>query len=250
MEKDFVASWIVVPTLGRRLDLLERAVKSVLAIEGTTCCVVGPKISTADLGLESDRIVLVDSKGSLVQAIQEGFALAGDEGYISWIGDDDYLLEGFSEALKEAASFNSELVFGVCEVTSDTGVLIRRSNPEKATALRMLLTSNPVAQPGAFFTKSLFNSVGGIDKQYRLAFDQDMFTRMLLSHPRVLRTCITVARYTEHASTLSSTNRFGSALEGAMIRLRNNRLPIRIFLFWFETLRLLAYWLKLKWPKG
>lgn len=101
----------------------------------------------------------------------------------------------------------------------------------------LVLFASPIAQPATIISKEVFLEVGGIDANYKLAFDQDLFTKiiMLEGPPSVVR--ISFAAYREHASTLSNDHWRESLAESAQIRISHAPSCFKWAIRIFEVLR-------------
>ena len=218
---------IVIPTLGTREAYLMECLDS-LTSEGVFVSVIGPKSSLLKLDLSKADVVLDDEGLSLPLAINKAISnLPSHCKYVSWIGDDDSLVQGSIESqIKVFESFPSVVAtFGQCQYVDHSGdkLIVQRSG--QFASLALTWGPNLIPQPGGLFRRSAWGAVDGLDEQFSQAFDTDIFLRMRhigeLRHiPRVL------ANYRWHEGALSVGNRWRSIVESSQARKKNARLEL------------------------
>jgi len=113
-------------------------------------------------------------------AINKGFARATGE-IIGWLNSDDCYKPG---ALMAAAQYLRDhpdiaLVYGDAEfITADGSYLCPCANTEPFSRHRLRHYSDYIVQPAAFFRRSSFESVGGLDASLNFAMDYDLWLKL------------------------------------------------------------------------
>lgn len=111
-------------------------------------------------------------------ALNKGFAMATGE-IIGWINADDYLTPwAVADAVDalQATSGAGWVYAPVAVVENERRYVIRP--PRSLTAARFLAT-NPVPQPGSFYTRAALEEVGPLDQSLHYAMDLDLWLRFL-----------------------------------------------------------------------
>lgn len=111
-------------------------------------------------------------------AIAKGFSMATGE-IFGWIASDDKyepdaiqkVMDKFNQAPEVA------MVYGRCQYVDRNGAVIGEC-PTEPFNYDYLAVYNIVAQPSAFFRRSVYESVGGISLELRQASDYDLWIRL------------------------------------------------------------------------
>jgi glycosyltransferase involved in cell wall biosynthesis len=126
------------------------------------------------------RLAYVQSQpdGGQTDALIQGFARATGE-IQAWLNADDLLEPG---ALGEVAAFFAEhpadhFVFGDSCWIDRAGAIQRSKREMPFHRAIWLRTYDYIPQPSAFWTRSLYEEVGGLDPSFDLAMDADLFAR-------------------------------------------------------------------------
>jgi len=229
---------IVVPTLGKRPDYLEKCLRSIRLAGDAHICVVAP--SSLDTSkLKSAWLIdsaVVDDGGGLASAINKGIrSLPASVDYVNWLGDDDVLkpdsLRISTEILDEA--HDVVMAFGSCEYIDDQGdvVWINRSGQWAGPLLRF--GPDLIPQPGALFRRSAFEAVGGLNSEFGWAFDFDLFIRLSkLGSLKFMNQ--TMAQFRWHPESLSVEHRKHSVAEASKVRISHLPSWIRPISFIWE----------------
>jgi len=111
-------------------------------------------------------------------ALMKGFRLAHGE-ILAWLNSDDTYLPG---ALQVAADFfqshpDTALMYGDAVYCDASGAIIG-SYRTAAFDLDRLAAANIICQPAAFFRRSAFDAVGGLDGTLHFAMDYDLWIRI------------------------------------------------------------------------
>ncbi len=217
---------IVVPTLGKRPEFLEKCLDSINnASSGANSAyvvVVAPASFSAQKYLAAGlvhKLVLDPSKG-LPEAINVGIASMPEHvEYLNWLGDDDLLTKNSLDLAVTALEENSRVVavFGGCEYIDSMGEIVwtNKSGPWAVPLLRF--GPDLIPQPGALFRKKTFEEVGGLDSQYDWAFDVDLFIKLSKSGTlKYLNS--TLSNFRWHPASLSVEFRKMSVKEASKAR--------------------------------
>ena len=214
---------VVVPTLGRRLETLERALASIAAQNDVSVdtVVVAPaaEVSLRTI-VDRHRASLVVDDGHISAAVNCGFAQASDEHrYVSWIGDDDLLHPGAlaraSERLEQHTG--SVLAFGDCDYIDLDGRLLFTRRPPPGAAWWLQVIPGLIKQESCLFRKDAVLRVGGLNENLRYAMDLDLLLRLrqLGSFERVE---VTLASFCWHPGSITIANRETSFAEAQRVQ--------------------------------
>jgi glycosyltransferase involved in cell wall biosynthesis len=111
-------------------------------------------------------------------AINKGFGMARGE-IFGWLNADDLYLPGaVSAAVAVLRETGCGLVHGGWRKIDESGATIRDVAVVPFDYRLQLEVRNGVAQPGAFFTREAFESVGGLDASYSYAMDYELWLRL------------------------------------------------------------------------
>ncbi len=225
------------PTLGTRPEYLISCLKSIREAGDAWILVVTPSGVNLD---EAENLGLVDQR---VDDPQDGLASAIDLGlrslpshalFVNWLGDDDELKPRSLTLTSGILSDQPDVdyVFGGCEYVDAGG---RRLGVNRSGAwAKWLMRFGPdlVPQPGSLFRRSTFESVGGLDKSLRWAFDLDLFLRLEeYGEGRHVREIL--ARFRWHDDSLTVGSRGGSLTESRQVRRKYRSRPLRsVDLLW------------------
>jgi GT2 family glycosyltransferase len=216
---------IVIPTLGRRPELLALTLASIAgqSDEPADVVVVLPADATEARALAAGAgATLVDDPGGMSAAINAGFALAQPQhAYLNWIGDDDLLAPG---ALRTAAAAldaepSAVVAYGWCDYIDDQGRRLFTSRAGRLAPWLMTWGPDLVPQPGCLFRASAVRSVGGIDPGLSYAMDLDLLLR-LRRKGSFVNTGTTLASFRWHAASTTVANRTPSLDEAELVKRR------------------------------
>lgn len=111
-------------------------------------------------------------------AIAKGFRMATGEVF-GWLASDDvYELDAIQKVM-EIFKQTPEvaMVYGRCQYVDRTGVVIGEC-PTEPFNYDYLAVYNIIAQPSAFFRRSVYEAVGGISLELKQASDYDLWIRL------------------------------------------------------------------------
>ncbi|MBL8352952.1 MAG: glycosyltransferase [Burkholderiaceae bacterium] len=224
---------VVVPTLGRRLDTLERTLASISAQQGVgvDIVVVAPVANEplrAAADLRGARLVL--EGGHISAAVNRGFALAGPaHRYVAWIGDDDYLHPG--ALARSAATLESRpgsvAAFGNCDYVDLSGQLLFNRRPPPGAAWWLQFVPGLIKQETCLFRKDAVAAVGGLDVSLRYAMDLDLLLR-LRRIGTLARVDMTLAAFCWHPGSITIANREVSFAEAQAVQRRSANGIVRV----------------------
>jgi GT2 family glycosyltransferase len=214
----------VIPTLGRRPLLLQRALASVKEqAVSVDLVIVAPE--TADLGdvvpTYGARRVADPGRG-IAAALNAGLASAvPGTTYFAWLGDDDFLAPGSLEATLGAlaADPGAVLAYGWCDYVDEHDEVVFRSRAGRLASAIITFGPNLIPQPGSLMRLDAVTAVGGLDEGVHLALDLDLFLRLrrqgrFVSLPR------TLASFRWHADSATVGNGAVSMEESDQLRMR------------------------------
>jgi GT2 family glycosyltransferase len=176
---------IVTPSFNQR-DFIAATIDSVLAqtyphvellvMDG------GSTDGTLDvLRAYGDRVRWISEKDDgQADAINKGFARTSGE-ILGWLNSDDTLEE---DAIRIAVEYLSKhpdvaMIYGDANFIDATGNFIREcAHIEPFDAQRLLHYSDFIVQPAAFFRRSAFEAVGGLDASLHFAMDYDLWLKL------------------------------------------------------------------------
>lgn len=234
---------VIIPTLGKDLNLLERAVESVLNQTRTTSVllVAPPRAQNlANWALKRDLEICFDNDfGTVSDAINCGVAQIEKRNckYFIFLGDDDLLLPNavfnLEKVLKSKSKWSKKRIvasFGYCWYVSSDGETIFENRAPVGLLKILKFIPNVIPHPGALMYVSDWRKLGGFDPSLRFAPDLDYWLR-LKDLGRFARVSSPMS-YFGWGSGLTSTRRSESILEAKLVRRR--------YLSWWE---LPVYWL-------
>jgi GT2 family glycosyltransferase len=113
------------------------------------------------------------------EAIQKGFSRASGE-YLFWLNSDDVLLPGAMQAIQRSLAdhpaWDAVTGYHVAIDEESRIVAVNRIPGESPSAARWGVQH--VTQPTCVFRRSLYESVGGIDRSLHCVLDTDLWCRM------------------------------------------------------------------------
>ena len=214
---------LVVPTLGTRPEYLMQCLESIREAGQAFVLLVAPEGFNPRTLLENGLIdaLVVDPGQGLPTAINAGVSnLPRGVEYINWIGDDDLLTENSLTQVEAVLSANPNiaLVFGSCDYINSDGNLVWKNKSGQWAVPLMRVGPDLIPQPGALFRRSVFESAGGLNPFFNLAFDFDLFLKMS-KKGQIVFLNQTVAKFRWHPESLSVEHRRFSALEASKVRI-------------------------------
>lgn len=167
------------------------------------------------------------------EAIARGFSLI-EANFLTWLGSDDFLMPGSLAAIKSFASQHPSFqwVTGIPNIVSASGIstatmgslgIHRVPTGYSSNALRYGMHSSPfnhgtIQQEGTFWSRELYETVGGIDTSFSFAFDFDLWTRFA-EVAELVELVLPLAAFRKREGQVSS-NKQAYAEEVRKVRLR------------------------------
>jgi glycosyltransferase involved in cell wall biosynthesis len=166
-------------------------------------------------------------------AVNKGFRMARGE-IFGWLNADDLYLPGaISTAVAVLQETGCGLVHGGWRQIDEHGQTIRDVAPVPFDYSRQLEIENRVAQPGAFFTREAFESVGGLDPSYRYAMDYELWLKLgKRFEVRHVDAVLGAYRYHPTSKTVAETAGFGPETIRAS-RSHGGKLLSPLYLDWY-----------------
>ena len=213
---------IVVPTMGTRPEFLKQCLESIRAAGNCLVHIVIPTSATLPAAIAPSLYdkVIDDPAEGLAAAIHRGLvSFPSSVQFINWIGDDDLLTPGSLDAASAILRQDQrvQLVFGQCKyIDSENCIMFTNRSGRWALPL-MRCGPQLVPQPGSLFCRAAYESIGGLNTQYKWAFDLDLLIRLSQTgKTSFIRQPLACFRW--HNDSLSVGGRQGSVREASEIR--------------------------------
>jgi len=216
-----MALGLVIPTLGRRRDMLIESVRSVRAAGSVFLVIVAP--AEADLPSEvlaDVDLIVEDPARGLAAAINAGIACLPEVvHYVSWLGDDDRLLpDTVTDLVYALHESDASMIYGQCEYIAENGAVLWTNKSGRFAAPLMRFGPQLIPQPGSIFRRSDYVGLGGLDETLQWAFDLDLFIRFAKLRNGFAFFKSPVAQFRWHADSLTAGSRKGSVIEASQVR--------------------------------
>ncbi len=159
-------------------------------------------------------------------AIRKGFALGTGE-VLAWLNSDDFYLPGaISTAIAAMQTHGSRFVFGDAVLIDEQSRFVRYFVHPPFHPRQFRLRYG-FYQPAAFWSRDLYEQVGGIDPTLQFAMDRDLFWRMSQREPpRHIHAFLCAARLHPSAKTAQLFGTVGRAEVLAVERRIGGSLPL------------------------
>lgn len=256
---------IVMPCYQQRI-FLEEAVRSVLDQEGVAVELLVMDPGSTDgsrellLGLKGhygDRLQLhfAPDEGQ-ADAVNRGMALARGR-VLGWLNSDDRLRPGaLRQALAHLQSTGPSWLYGRGGIIDENNRPISRyivwykNFRGRRFSIYKLLTEDFIPQMATFWSRPLWEAVGGLDKERHLAMDYDLFLRFAkVVEPLVLP--VYLADFRVHGAAKSSlridehlAEAYATAREHAVALGWRGNLALLLHRIYAERTRLVYRWIK------
>lgn len=225
---------LVVPTLGRRTDYLERCLSSIAAQDvAADVVIVAPPTAAVEEFCSRFNATHIADPGSLTSAINAGVAqaLPGHE-FVNWIGDDDLLEPGSLRATMNVLDREPGAVvaYGACRYIDETDRELWVSRAGRWADRVLSWGPDLIPQPGMLVRRTAWENVGGVDETYRFAFDLDLLLR-LRRIGALVDTGTVVSSFRWHPDSLTVGDRTTNLIESERAK-RANLSPTARRLAW------------------
>ena len=215
---------IVVPTLGTRPEYLAQCLRSIRGAGTSLIHIVMPISVPLPPEITSDLYdqVIADPGAGLAAAIHMGLVtFPKPVRFINWLGDDDLLKPGSLDSTSYALRNDDGivLVYGGCDYINSTNDVIFTNKSGRYAAPLMRVGPQLIPQPGSLFRRDVYEKIGGLNSEFKWAFDLDLLIRMSLMG-KIKFLDRTLASFRWHDDSLSVGGRDGSVREASLIRKR------------------------------
>ncbi len=239
---------VAVPSF-RQGRFLDQALSSIFAQD------VPVEVFVMDGGSDDETLAVLDRwKGRLAgwrshpdggqsEAINDGIA-RGSAPYVCWLNSDDWLLpQGFSRLLSALERMpNAAMAYGrTWDWIQATGQ--RRHSLVLPFREWMMARVNIISQPGTLMRRSAWEAVGGVDSNFHMAMDYDLWWRLCRHAGPPVYVPDVVAVNRVHAQTKTNTQRRLHYQEAmAVLRRHHGKVPLKWWLaqpyaVWWRGLR-------------
>ncbi len=202
---------VVIPSYNQG-EFIERTIKSIVDQDYPNLDLI-----LMDGGSTDDTMTIVERyrphfshiesgpDGGQSAAIVKGFGLATGD-YISWLNSDDTYAPGALKAMGErlAARSDVDFAYGHTDIIDANDRVIAHKKSIRFSLGVMKYAFLTVPQMSAFWRKSLYDDVGGIDASLRFCMDYDLFVRMASRSAPVLVNAH-IGNFRVHGSSKTST---------------------------------------------
>jgi glycosyltransferase involved in cell wall biosynthesis len=220
---------VVLPTLGDRISLLERALRSVDAqrqdVDISLVVVVPSSKHDARVLAQRYGATLIDDPGrGMSAAINAGLTARETEDFYIWLGDDDFYLPGGILTLAHLFNDHPDAVvaYGACDYVNDAGDVLWTSKAGSLATAILGFGPNLIPHPAALIRLDALQNLGGYKEALRYAMDLDVFLS-LRSHGAFLSTTASVSAFGWQPESLTVSDRNASATEAR--RVKRGHLP-------------------------
>lgn len=191
------------------------------------------------------RIISEHDNGQ-TDALIKGFKeCTGD--ILGWINSDDLLGENVLATVAQTFRDHprADVVVGKLEIINSRGKHIKICQRKEMSRRDWLTTTMFIQQPCTFFTKRVYDGVGGLDPKLEYAMDYDLFLKFVLSDKRFYYINDVLASFRLHDSSKTVALPWKQSLENVRVFLKYSRKPLAPF-YYFEIKKILAWLIKQK----
>lgn len=219
---------LVVPTLGRRLDTLDRTLASVADQAGAHVdVVIVAKTNSPELDAVARRhgARIMTHPGNISAAVNAGFAQAESaHRYACWLGDDDMLYPG--ALMHASAALESQpaavVAYGACNYISIDGKLLFTRRPPPLAPRLLQFVPGLIKQEACLFRLSDVRALGGLNETLKYTMDLDLLLR-LRRKGSFIRVNRVTAAFCWHPDSITVANRMVSLAEAQEVQRVNSR---------------------------
>lgn len=214
---------LIVPTLGRRPDYLEKCLASIsgqsVAADIIIVAPISPELES--LASKHDAQLIADP-GSQTSAINLAATMVTPHHeFINWLGDDDLLEPGSLALTTGALDANPDAVvaYGACRYINenDAELWVNQAGPWANRILKW--GPDLIPQPGMLVRTSAWQQVGGVDESFRFAFDLDLLLKLQMIG-RLIDVGQVVSSFRWHADSLTVGDRSENLRESEIAKRR------------------------------
>jgi glycosyltransferase involved in cell wall biosynthesis len=217
---------IVIPSYNQG-NFIERTIQSIISQNYPNIEIIlmdgGSTDNTMSI-IESHRhhFAHIESRpdGGQSAAIANGFSLATGE-FISWLNSDDTYSPGSLMAIGKALAErpHCDFIYGHTHLIDENDEIIayKRSAPALLGVMKYAFLTVP--QMSAFWRKTLYETVGGIDRSLRFCMDYDLFVRLASVTQPVLVNA-DIGNFRLHGSSKTRTMEHVRIAEDSLVQAR------------------------------
>jgi glycosyltransferase involved in cell wall biosynthesis len=135
-------------------------------------------------------------------AINKGFRKAKGD-ILAWLNADDYYENNiFNTVAKIFEEKKIDLLLGGITFVNEEKKLLFKEDVMKISRDKLIYSDPDMRQPCSFFSKKLFDKVGGLNESLKVVFDYDLFIKMLeYTNPYFVD--FNIAYYRDHLNTIT-----------------------------------------------
>ena len=222
----------MIPSLGKNLNWLERAVDSIQKQKHTTTIIVViPHDQDFENFLKKRNICYVFEKDSnLTSAINTGVQYLFDQkiDYFAFLGDDDILLPASTASLMRAFDQkNTVASVGHCWYIDEMEQVLFHNRAWPRLIFFMTILPNMLPHPGAIMRTADWHKIGKFDESLNYAMDLDFWLR-LNKVGKIRRVECPMSLFRWHPGGLTASNRKDSKYEATLVRRKHAKGFMRI----------------------
>ncbi len=210
---------VVLPTLGKRPELILGCINSIRKSGAHYIALVSPHKFPSDIESLVDKVIKDPGLG-LAAAINLGMENLPERiKYSTWIGDDDLFEEDGLSILAETMRRHPEasFVYGICTYINANGVAIGINNVGSIASKILKIGPDLIPQPSSLFKLKDFRRVAGLNPIYKNSFDVDLFLKLKMVG-KAKYVPVKVSKFRWHEQSLSVDQRWRGVIEASSIR--------------------------------
>jgi len=238
---------VLMPTLGKRNDLLRLTLESIANQKPvkTDVAMVFPLKNKETKALAKEfGAIMIDDPGGISRAANAAIEAAKPwHEYITWLGDDDLLTPGsLATSVKALDKDKGAIVaFGYCDYINANGKHIFTNRAGKLAPWLMTWGPDLVPMPGLLLRRSALEKVGLFDVNNKWSMDLDLLLR-LRKTGRFVNTRTTLACFRWHENSQTVSNRPQVLKEAEMVKRKHLPKPLGVIApLWEKPVRLATY---------
>jgi len=134
----------------------------------------------------------------MTEALIKGFNKATGD-ILAWINSDDtYLPHTFKYVAEYYNKKNFDFLWGDCLLIDASGNKIKYAKSYFTNHISLALDLVPLFQPSCFWSKKIYEKVNGLNMEYVVTMDYDLFIRILMTTKRYFRTKKILSKFRIH----------------------------------------------------
>lgn len=134
----------------------------------------------------------------MTEALIKGFSKATGD-ILAWINSDDTYLPGtFEFVANKYNKYRFDFLYGDCYLTNINNVVTTKAKSYYTNHLAQAYGLVPIHQPSSFWSNSIYNEVKGINPDFNVTMDGDLFYRILKNSKKTIRVNKTFSTFRIH----------------------------------------------------